>query len=135
MSETRTTALKWGTIVAALLSFAIIGLVAVYRPAHEQALINLLLGEIGALAIGHTAYRISSGKQASPLGAGAAVFCGLVLAGTPFVFANFDPFLTIQLVCGLVLAVAGLGALAERYVGGEEGRRTGAERIASRSGN
>jgi hypothetical protein len=49
--------------------------------------------------------------------------------------ANFDPFLTIQLVLSLVLALAGVAALGERYVGGEEGRRTGAERIASRSGN
>jgi hypothetical protein len=135
MSETRTTVLKWGTIVAAVLSFVIIGLVAMYRPSHEQSLINLLLGEVGAIAIGHTAYRISSGKQASPISAGAAVFCGIVLAGTPFLLANFDPFLTIQLICSLVLTLAGVAALAERFVGGEEGRRTGAERIANRSGS
>jgi len=135
MSEMRTTALKWGTVVAAILSFVIIGLVAVYRPSHQQSLINVLLGEVGGLAIGHSAYRISSGKQASTVGALGAVFCGVVLAGSPFVFANFDPFLTIQLVCSAVLTLAGVAALAERYVGGEEGRRTGAERIASGSGN
>ncbi|WP_324756667.1 hypothetical protein [Haloarcula montana] len=135
MSETRTTVLKLGTIIAALLGFVIIGLVGVYRPSHQQSLINVLLGEIGTLAIAHSAYRISSGKQASTVGALTAVVCGLVLAGSPFLFANFDPFLTIQLVCSLVLTLAGVAALAERYMGGEEGRRTGAERIAGRSGN
>lgn len=128
-------ALKWLGLVGTLLSFLVVILSGIFSIPYVQALINLLVGEFVVIAMAHSTYRISSGKQASPKAAGLAVVGGVVLAATPYFFARFDPYLTIQLVCSLVVVATGVGVFADRVIGGEEGRQTGAQRIAAQSGN
>ncbi|MFC7020047.1 MULTISPECIES: hypothetical protein [Haloarcula] len=126
-------ALKWLGLVATILSLVVVILSSVFSIPYVQALINLLVGEFVVIALAHSTYRISSGKQASPMAAGVAIVGGIVLAATPYLFARFDPYLTIQLVCSLLIVASGIGVFADRIVGGEEGRQTGAQRIAGRS--
>ena len=126
---------KWLGLVATILAAVVVVLSTVFSIPYTQALINLLVGEFVLLATAHSTYRISSGKQATMQATAVTIVGAAVLAGTPYLLARFDPYLTIQLVCSLVILASGLGALANRYVGGEEGRRSGAERIAARSGN
>jgi hypothetical protein len=125
--------LKWLGLVGTILSAVIVVLSGVFSIPYTQALINLLVGEFVVIAVAHSTYRISSGKQASPMAAGLAIGGGIVLAATPYLFARFDPYLTIQLVCSLVVVATGVGVFADRVLGGEEGRQTGAQRIAGRS--
>jgi len=124
---------KWAAVVASLSSLVIIVLPAVSRVPHTQALLNLLLGEIAAIALAHSAYRISSGKQASPVGVLTGLVCGLVLLVSPLLFAPVDPFLTLMVAFSLVVVVGAVAAGVERIRGGEEGRQTGAQRIAGSS--
>jgi hypothetical protein len=121
---------KWFGLVATLCSLVVISLSAVFSVPHPQALVNLLLGEIAAIALAHSAYRASSGKQASPLAIVVAVLCGLALLVSPLVLTPTDPFLTVMLVLSAVIAAAGAAAGVERIRGGAEGRQTGAQRIA-----
>ncbi|MBV0923525.1 hypothetical protein KTS45_04865 [Halomicroarcula limicola] len=123
---------KWTGLGATIAGVVIIFLPAVFSVPYVQALTSLLLGEIGALAAGHTAYRAASGKQASPLGAVTTLVCGLLLTLSPILLAPVDPFLTIMLALGAVMVVGGAAAILERFIGGEEGRQTGAQRIANR---
>lgn len=127
--------LKWLGLIATVLSALVIILSGIFSIPYEQALVNLLVGEFVVIAVAHSTYRISSGKQASSGAAALAIVGGAILAATPYLFARFDPFLTIQLVCSLVIIAAGVGVFADRFIGGEEGRQTGAQRIAARSGN
>ena len=121
---------KWVGLVATLVSLVIIALPAVFSVSHPQALTSLLLGEIAAIALAHSAYRASAGKQASPLAIGTAVVCGLGLLVSPILLAPTDPFLTIMLALSSVLVAGGVAAGADRIRGGAAGRRTGAQRIA-----
>ncbi|MBX0321751.1 hypothetical protein EGH21_01775 [Halomicroarcula sp. F13] len=128
-------ATKWVGLAGTVVSIVVIFLPSVFSVPHTQALTNLLVGEIAALAVGHSAYRAASGKQAAPLAAVAGVVCGLVLTVSPILFYAVDPFLTVMLVLGLVVTAGGAAAIVDRYLGGEEGRQTGAQRIAKRAGN
>ena len=125
--------LKIVGLVVTILSLLVVCLSVVFSIPYTQALVNLIVGEFVAIALAHSTYRISSGKQAAPLAAGVAIVGGLILAGTPYLLARFDPFLTVQLVCSLLIALTGVGIIADRFVGGEEGRQTGAQRISARS--
>ncbi|QIO22318.1 hypothetical protein [Haloarcula sp. JP-L23] len=128
-------ATKWLGLAATVVSVVVILLPAVFSVPHTQALTNLLVGEIAALAVGHSTYRAASGKQAAPLAAVTAIVCGLLLTVSPMFLYAVDPFLTVMLLFGLVVTAGGAVAIVDRYVGGEEGRQTGAQRIAKRAGN
>ncbi|GGN85798.1 MULTISPECIES: hypothetical protein [Haloarcula] len=128
-------ATKWLGLAATVVSVVVILLPAVFSVPHTQALTNLLVGEVAALAVGHSTYRAASGKQAVPLAAVTGIVCGLLLTVSPMFLYAVDPFLTVMLLFGLVVTAGGAAALVDRYVGGEEGRQTGAQRIAKRAGN
>ena len=121
---------KWSGIVATLGSLVIIALPAFFSVSHSQALASLLLGEIAAIALAHSAYRASSGKQASFVGVATAVVCGLGLLASPILFYPVDPFLTLMLALSFVVVVGGVASGVERILGGAEGRQTGAQRVA-----
>ena len=121
---------KWAGIAAMASSLAVIALPASFAVPHQQALLSLLLGEIAAIAMAHSAYRASSGKQASPLGIATAVVCGLILLVSPIVFYPVDPFLSVMLAVSAVIAAGGVAAGVDRIRGGAEGRQSGAQRIA-----
>jgi len=121
---------KWSGFVATIASLVIIVLPAFFRVTHPQALTSLLVGEVAAIALAHSAYRASSGKQAAPLSVGAAVVSGLILLASPLLLSPFDPFLTLMLATSLIVLIGGVLAGINRVRGGAAGRRTGAERLA-----
>ena len=124
---------KWAGLVATIASFVVIFLPAFFAVPHSQALGNLLLGEFAALALAHSTYRASSGKQAS---IGAAVFAAVSGVGLILLtlwYYPVDPFLTLMLAFGAVITVGGVIALVDRFRGGEEGRQSGAQRLASQA--
>lgn len=97
---------------------ALAGLVTVFTPAfwvldHSQALANVLIGQFAAIAIGHTAYRITSGKRPSLRSAVAGVVSGIGIAVSPIVFGLVTGFTTVTMACGgLVVAVGLYGVVA-----------------------
>ena len=121
---------KWSGIVATVASIAVVALPALFRVTHSQTLTSLLLGEVAAIALAHSAYRASSGKQAAPLSIAAAVVSGLVLLVSPLLLSPFDPFLSLMLGTSLVVLLGGVLAGIDRIRGGAAGRQTGAERVA-----
>jgi len=121
---------KWSGIVATVASVVVIALPALFRVTHSQTLTSLLLGEVAAIALAHSAYRASSGKQAAPLSIAAAVVSGLVLLVSPLLLSPFDPFLSLMLGTSLVVLLGGVLAGIDRIRGGAAGRQTGAERVA-----
>jgi drug/metabolite transporter (DMT)-like permease len=121
---------KWSGLVATIASLVVIVLPAFFRVTHPQALTSLLVGEVAAIALAHSAYRASSGKQASLLSVVAAIVSGLILVVSPLVLSPFDPFLTIMLGVSLVVLAGGVLAGVDRVRGGAAGRRSGAERLA-----
>ena len=121
---------KWSGLVATIASLVVIVLPAFFRVTHPQALTSLLVGEAAAIALAHSAYRASSGKQAAPLSIVVAVVSGLLLLVSPLVLSPFDPFLTIMLGTSLLVLAGGVLAGVDRIRGGAAGRQTGAERIA-----
>jgi hypothetical protein len=121
---------KWSGIAATLSSLAVIALPAFFSVSHQQALLSLLLGEIAAIALAHSAYRASSGKQAAPLGIATAIVCGVVLMVSPIIFYPVDPYLTVMLGISAIIVAGGVAAGADRLRGGAEGRQSGAQRLA-----
>jgi len=121
---------KWSGLVATVASLVVILLPAFFRVTHTQALTSLLVGEVAAIALAHSAYRASSGKQASPLSVVAAIVSGLILLVSPLLLSPFDPFLTLMIGTSLVVLVGGILAGVDRIRGGAAGRQTGAERLA-----
>ena len=121
---------KWSGLVATVASLVVILLPTFFQVPHAQALTSLLVGELAAIALAHSAYRASSGKQANPLSIVTAVVAGLVLLVSPLLLAPFDPFLTVMLATSLVILLGGVLAGVDRIRGGAAGRQTGAERIA-----
>jgi hypothetical protein len=126
---------KWFLLGATLVSMFVIVVSAIIPVAYQQALVNLLVGELAAIALAHSAYRVSSGKQASSVAAAIAVASGIILFLSPIFIEPVDPILSIMFAAGAVVTVGGLVGILGRILGGEEGRRTGAERISGRAGN
>jgi hypothetical protein len=124
---------KWAGLVATIASFIIIFLPAFFSVPHEQALANLMLGEVAAMTLAHSAYRASSGKQASVGAAVAAAGCGIALILSTLYYYPVDPFLTLMFAFALAVTAGAVVALVDRFRGGEEGRQSGAQRIASKA--
>ena len=99
------------TTVGALLGVVLVFVPAFFTISHSQALTNVLVGQFGAMAIGHSAYRVAYGKNPSARSAIAAILCGVILAVSPIVFGLVDGFTTITMVGGGVIALAGVLAL------------------------
>jgi len=121
---------KWSGIAATVASLVVIALPAFFRVTHSQALTSLLVGEVAAIALAHSAYRASSGKQAAPLSIVMAVLSGLVLLVSPLLLSPYDPFLSLMIGISLIVLVGGVLAGVDRLRGGAAGRQTGAERLA-----
>lgn len=126
---------KWFLFGTALVSLVVIFISAFIPVAYEQALVNLLVGELAAIALAHSAYRISSGKQVSPVAAGLAVVSGAILFVSPILIEPVDPVLSIMFATGAIIVAGGLAGIVGRIRGGEEGRQSGAERISANAGN
>jgi hypothetical protein len=126
---------KWVLFGATLVSIVVIFVSALIPIAYQQALVNLLVGELAAITLAHSAYRVSSGKQVSPVAGSIAVLSGIVLFLSPIFIEPVDPILSIMFAAGAVVAVGGLAGVLGRILGGEEGRQTGAERISRNAGN
>jgi len=124
---------KWVLLAATLVSIAVIFVPAVLSIAYEQALVNLLVGELAALALGHATYRVSSGKPVAPMSVALAIVSGVALFLSPLFIEPVDPILTIMFVSGGVIAVGGVVGVVGRVLGGEEQQRSGGERIAERA--
>ena len=126
---------KWFLLGATLVSMVAIFVSAVIPVAYQQALVNLLVGELAALTLAHSTYRVSSGKQVSPVAAATAILSGIILFLSPIFIEPVDPILSVMFATGAVVTVGGLVGVLGRFFGGEEGRQTGAERISSKAGN
>jgi hypothetical protein len=126
---------KWFLLGATLVSMVVIFVSAIIPVAYQQALVNLLVGELAAIALAHSTYRVSSGKQVSPVAAAIAILSGVFLFLSPIFIEPVDPILSVMFAAGAVIAVGGLAGVLGRVLGGEEGRQTGAERISRNAGN
>ncbi|MGB9933221.1 hypothetical protein [Haloarcula amylolytica] len=126
---------KWFLLGATLVSMVVIFVSAIIPVAYQQALVNLLVGELAAIALAHSTYRVSSGKQVSPVAAAIAILSGVFLFLSPIFIEPVDPILSVMFAAGAVIAVGGLVGVLGRVLGGEEGRQTGAERISRNAGN
>ncbi|MBV0900646.1 hypothetical protein [Haloarcula salina] len=124
---------KWILLAATLVSAAVIFVSAVLPVAYEQALVNLLVGELAALALGHATYRVSSGKPVAPMSMVLAIVSGVAMFLSPLFIEPVDPILTIMFASGVVVTVGGVVGVVGRVLGGEEQRRSGGERIAERA--
>lgn len=126
---------KWFLFGASLVSMVVIFVSAFIPVAYQQSLVNLLIGELAAIALAHSAYRVSSGKQVSPVASGLAIVSGLILFVSPILIEPVDPILSIMFATGAIIAAGGLVGILGRIRGGEEGRQSGAERISRQAGN
>lgn len=126
---------KWILLAATLVSLGVIFVPAVLPIAYEQALVNLLVGEMAALALGHATYRVSSGKPVAPVSVALALISGVLLFLSPLFIEPIDPILTIMFATGGVVTAGGVVGVLGRVLGGEEQRQSGGERIAKRVGN
>ncbi|WP_424003106.1 hypothetical protein ACOZ4I_03570 [Haloarcula salina] len=124
---------KWLLLAATLVSVAVIFVSAVLPVAYEQALVNLLVGEMAALALGHATYRVSSGKPVAPMSVALAIGSGVILFVSPLFIEPVDPILTIMFVAGGIVTAGGVIGVLGRVLGGEEQQRSGGERIAERA--
>lgn len=112
-------------LIAGLSTVAAI--VAVFLPAlwsvsHSQALASVLFGQFAAMSIGHTTYRITSGKRPSLRSAAVAVICGGALAVSPIVFELVTGFTTMTMVCGGLVVAVGLYGIGVNLTSEEEKR-------------
>jgi len=126
---------KWFLLGATLVSMVVIFVSAFIPVAYQQALVNLLVGELAALTLAHSTYRVSSGKQVSPVAAVIAILSGIVLFVSPILIEPVDPILSVMFATGAVVTIGGLVGVLGRILGGEEGRQTGAERLSRNAGN
>lgn len=105
----------------------LVALFAVFSPAlwsvsHTQALSNVLFGQFAAMAIGHTTYRIASGKRPSLRAGVFSVICGLGLAVSPIFFGLVSGFTTVTMFSGLLVVLVGLYSIASNLTSEEEQR-------------
>ncbi len=114
--------IKWAALVATVVAVLTIFAPALWRVSHPQALTNVLVGEFAALTMGYTAYRIAYGKSPSRSVALAAFLLGTVLAVSPLVFGLVEPFTTVTMVGGGVVAVVALATLVATFLG-DDGRQ------------
>ena len=101
---------KWAAILATVAAGWTVIAPAIWQPDHTQALTNVLLGEFAALVLGHTAYRLTSGTDPSMSAALGGVLIGLVIALSPIVFGLVFGLTTSNMVCGGLVAVAGIAS-------------------------
>ena len=107
-----------GTVTSLLMVFT----PTFWSVSHTQALANVLLGQFAVMAIGHTTYRITSGKPPSLRAAVAGVVCGLGLAVSPILLGPVAGFTTVTMVGGGFVAAVGLYGIVSKLLGEEEQR-------------
>ena len=120
--------IKWAAIAATLVAVGTVFAPAFWRVSHSQALTNLLVGEFAALTMGYTAYRVSYGRGPSRSVSLAAVVLGAVLAVSPVVFGLVEPFTTVTMVGGGVVAVVALVTFVTTFIGDDDRKVRGVAR-------
>lgn len=120
-------AVTWAAIAATVAATWTIFAPSLWQPEHGQALTNVLLGEFAAIALAHSAYRLASGTDplVSVALGGAAI--GVGIAASPVVFGLVVGLTTSNMVCGGLVAVAGVASavVARTQPSGRETRRAG----------
>lgn len=118
---------KWAAILATVAAAWSIFAPGLWQPTHAQALTNVLLGEFAALALGHTAYRLASGTDPLLSVSLGGALLGVGIAVSPLVFGLVVGLTTSNMVCGGLVAVAGIASAVVARTGatGQESRRAG----------
>lgn len=107
-----------GTVVALVTVFT----PGLYAISHSQALTNVLLGQFAALATGHTAYRLSSGKRPALRSTVVGIVCGIGVAISPIVFELVTGFTTVTMFSGGFVAAVGVYGIYANLTTEEEQR-------------
>lgn len=111
---------KWAALLGTLASLWTVISPTFWQPDHIQVLANVLLGEFAALALAHTAYRLTSEQQPSiPLSLTATVF-GVLIAASPLTFGLVTGLTTSNMASGGLIAVTGLAAAFITFRSSEE---------------
>lgn len=120
---------KWVAVLATVAATWTIFAPMLWHPSHVQTLTNVLLGEFAAIALGHTAYRFTSGTDPSTLASLGGAGLGVVIAVSPLLFGLTFGLTTSNMVCGGLIAIAGIASFVVSRVQspGREARRPGIE--------
>jgi len=105
----------------------IVSLVVVFTPTfwsvgHTQALTNVLLGQFAVMSIGHTAYRLASGKRPSLRSAVVGTICGAGIAISPILLGLVSGFTSINMFSGGLIMAVGLYGIVANLTTEEEQR-------------
>lgn len=118
---------KWVAVFATIGAAWTVFAPGLWHPGHSQVLTNVLLGEFAALALGHTAYRLASGTDPLLSVSLGGALIGVAIAVSPLVFGLVYGLTTSNMVCGGLVAAAGVASavVARTRPTGRESRRAG----------
>jgi|GEM_PF-1970978 len=114
--------IKTAAVIGAIASLVMVFTPAFFDVSHTQALASVLFGQFATMAIGHTAYRVTSGKRPDMRAAIAGVICGAGLAVSPILLGLVSGFTTLTMVGGGIIAAVGLYGIVANLTGEDEQR-------------
>jgi hypothetical protein len=114
--------INWVAALAAVISLVTVFTPALWAVGHTQALTNVLLGQFAAMSIGHTAYRLVSGKRPSLRSAVVGTLCGVGIAISPILLELVTGFTTVNMASGALIAAVGLYGVITNLTSEEEQR-------------
>jgi len=114
--------IKLAAVLGTVMSLVMVFTPAFWAVSHTQALVNVLLGQFAVMAIGHSAYRITSGKKPDLRAAIVGVVCGGALAISPILLELVAGFTTVTMIGGGIIVAVGLYGIVANLVGEDEQR-------------
>lgn len=114
--------IKTATVLGAVTSLVMVFTPAFFEVSHSQTLANVLFGQFAAMAIGHTAYRVASGKRPDTRAAVMGVICGAGLAVSPIILGLVTGFTTLTMVGGGIIVAVGLYGIVASLADEDEQR-------------